>query len=195
MSSFYCGFTLNEEEQELLDELEAIDQEYGIDVVDGEGDEDAVEAANPEYVSVFTEKGITDSSALAASGLSTEEFVLVNSDGLIDKMEYGYENDTVKIMVETVYYPLSALGTTDKAAIDAVMQEEFAAAEALDFVTITYAIEGDYYKIQITLNDLDVPKNIPAAVEAGLLQVDSSVIYISYEQSEDLLETSGYIQK
>lgn len=190
-TSYESEETLAEKEQELIDDLEAIDEEYGTDVM-GESD---VRVSNPEYVSIFTERGIVEQSALASSGLTTGEYVLANPDGLVDKMEYGYENDTVKTIVETVYYPLSALGTNDKEAIDAAMQEEFIAAEALPFVTILYEIEGEYYKITITIEELDTPKNISAAVDAGILQVDSTVLYISYRQSQELLESSGYIQK
>lgn len=157
--------------------------------------EDAVEIANPEYLNVFTERGLDTTDLLDTSEYSVERFVLVDEEGMVDRLEYGYEDDTIEISAETIYYPLAGFTEDQKAQFDLNMKEAFAAAEALDFSEIVYEIGDEYYTIIVVLDDLDEMMNIQAAIDAGVIQVEGSAISLSMEKTTDGLLAAGYIQK
>ncbi len=150
-----------------------------------------------EYIEVFESRGIYDESALAGYGLSTGEFVWVDeSSGMVDKMEYGYKNDVVEVVVETIYYPISNYSDDEKSQLLDMFKSQFAAAEALDFVNITYDINGDYCKIKIVMENMDKVSNVKDAISVGIVQADTdNARAFSYEQSQAAMLASGYIQK
>lgn len=162
---------------------------------DGSGEGD-IREANPAYTAVFSDKGIYDESALAGYGLSSAEFVR-ESEGTIDKLEYGYKGDTVEVMVETLYYPVSDYSDDQKAQILDALKSRLAAAEALSFVTVNYDMGSSFCKAEIITEDLDNEYNIQSAVSAGILKTEenSAVSLISFEQSKAAMSSSGFIAK
>lgn len=169
--------------------------DYTYDELDQLTTDDILDSA--AYTSVFTDRGIYDESALAGYGLSSGEFVLVDeTQGMIDKQELGYKDDTVEVFVETVYYPVSSYSSDEKAQLLDLFKSEFAVGETLDFVTITYDMDDNYLKVKILMEDMDKGKNVQAAADAGLIQIsDTGATSLSYTVSKDGLLASGYIKK
>lgn len=169
--------------------------DYTYDELDQLTTDDILDSA--AYTSVFTDRGIYDESALAGYGLSSGEFVLVDeTQGMIDKQELGYKDDTVEVFVETVYYPVSSYSSDEKTQLLDAFKSEFAVGEALDFVTITYDMDDNYLKVKILMEDMDKGKNVQAAADAGLIQIsDTGATSLSYSVSRDGLLAAGYIKK
>lgn len=192
--SYQSGENLTEDELALIDELNRIDQEYN-------GGENQIETGdsqteNAEYTAIFTDRGIYDESALAGYGLSTGEFVTVTTDGIVEKQEFGYQNDIVKVLADVIYYPVSDYSDDEKTQVEDYIREQFAAVEALSFSTVNYTMGTDYLKIEIILEDLDTASNLQAAASTGIVQLtDSAATSVAYSQSESALLAAGYIQK
>ncbi len=172
------------------------DKEYS-----GESTENQIETGdkepNPEYLTIFEERGIVDESALLAYGhLTSSEHVTVLSDGIVDKMEYGSQDDMVKVIVETVYYPTAGYSDDQISQIEQAMRDQFVAAESLPFCTITYTNIDGYLKIEVFMEDLDHKTSLVQAAEAGILMLtESAADYLSHEMSISVAESSGYVSK
>lgn len=185
--SYTSGDELTEDEKDLIDQLDSI--AHRDDANAGE--------PNPEYMAVFEDNGIFDESALLEYGhLTTSEHVTTLNDGIIDKMEYGSQNDKIKVIVETVYYPTAGYSDDQIAQVEQAMRDQFVAAESLTFCTITYTNIQGYLKIEVFMDNLDNKDFIAQAVEADILVLtDSNVDYLSHEMCKSVAQNSGYISK
>lgn len=150
--------------------------------------------ASKEYEQIFSSRAIVDSPP-AFNMLESTAFAKVD-DGMVEKLEFGYEKETdiVKEMENTVYYPIGELTDGQKNDFDAMIREEFADMEKLDFCEIDYNIGYNYYCITATFKNLDNMDNANAVYEIENL-IDNKGKLISMKKTEENLLSNGYVKK
>ena len=148
--------------------------------------------ANPAYEEVFSSRYIVDVDSIIF--MDNECFVQVLDDGMLEKLEYGYKNDVIKEMVNTIYFPVSDYTEDEKTALEDAVKELFAEYETLESVSLRYNMGTSYFTVVLTITDLDQAENIQLLVELGMMD-SANVDYISMSKTIDNLTAAGYIQK
>ncbi len=173
------------------DNIENLADSYSVAV-----EENIAYEINPEYSEIFESNYIVDTPALFI-GLDSRAFANIDADGTIDKMEFGYDesSDTIKELIETVYYPISEYDDASIKSLDKAMKETFADADELDCCTVTYSNTSDYYVITIQSTDLDNTLNLSALSEAKVLTYDGFSLKLSMDNTANGLIAQGYVEK
>ena len=149
--------------------------------------------ANETYTEIFNSRYIVEMGALFR-GLDSAEFAIVRDGDMIEKLQYGYENDIIKEMINTLYYPVSDMDDAQKSALDATVKENLAACTSADFCSVTYNMGNLYYTVELHFTDLDSSENLQKMYEFGLIN-ESGANYISMQQTEANLIADGYVKK
>lgn len=148
---------------------------------------------NPAYTEIFTNNFIVDAPALFLM-LDSASFA-TETNSLIEKMEFGYKDDIIHEMINTIYYPVADLPEEEKATLDTTMKEACAEYIALDFCTVSSNMGNAYYQIKLTFTGLDDADHVLALQELGLIEGDESSGLCSMSQTEATLLAQGYIKK
>lgn len=150
-------------------------------------------AGTEAYDDIFMSRNIVEMPAMFVM-LDSAAFAIVDAEGNIEKLEFGYDGDTVKEMVNTVYYPISDLDEAQRNELDAAVREGFAYCEAEDFCTVTYNMGNLYYTVTLHFKNLDVAGNVQKLAEWGMI-ADGSAQSLSMAQTESNLLAGGYVKK
>ena len=156
-------------------------------------DFDSYVVTNLTYEEIFETNNIIDIPSLFLTK-ETCAFAYAETDGYVEKSEYGYEDDVIMEMVDTYYFPIDGY---DKAEADAYLtltKSEFSAEESLSFCTVTYNTITDYIVVTVRYNDVDNKKNLEKMYEAGLLD-DGDIDYLSMEETEENYLDQGFVKK
>ncbi len=160
---------------------------------------DVSDSSNPsaEYTKIFEDAGITPDDNYKDSDQKHVAYALLDTDGCVYQQEYGLRGDTIISFVETAYLPLDGYNEADKTLLDKNIRESYAEVEALDFATVTYTFEGNYYKVKIKFVDFDKWENIKAAAATEIYADDVSgeEFYYSIKETEDGYLEQGYAKK
>lgn len=149
---------------------------------------------NAEYTAIFTDHNIVEAPAVFI-GLDSRAFAIVDEDGMIEKMEFGYDGDKIKELVDTIYYPISGLTEDVISALDDTFRETFAPAEELDCCTVTYEQTADYYIITVHSIDLNNIVNLTELSDVGVVTYDGFATYLSIDVTADNLISQGYVER
>ncbi len=154
---------------------------------------------NPDYTALFRNNGITEDVTPSAITRCDTYQVYGHElmDGVVEKMEAGYNDGTLTNMRNVVYYSYSALAeqwggeemvNEDNLnnLIDA-WKEQFAPIHSWDFATINYIKESKLIKIVIDYTELDNPSNCQKVFGQWGTQ--------SVDQHKGLMAQHGYIEK
>ncbi len=133
------------------------------------------------YNSIFSTRNIVDSPALFF-GLDTAEFAIAKSDGTVEKMAYGYEDDVIKEWEYTIYL-----------TEDTIDEEFYNELKGLSFCTASKKQLSNYCVVTFKFKNLDNARNINKLTELGIL--GSSGDYMSYSQIANQLISNGYAEK
>lgn len=189
--SFIVGI-INSIIQKVEDNNTASDYSYNYDLA--LEDEDKAPVENPEYTEVFTSRNIVDTPALFRTE-ETSAIVSVDDEGMIEKIEFGHEDDVIKEMCDTIYYPISEYTDAQIEAIDEAMRETMSAADELDFCTVSYTTTDNYYIVTIDSDNLDSAVNLQLLSDAGALSYDGFATTLSLEATVENFLNQGYITK
>ena len=168
-------------------ETKAEDDGFNVDI-------NVNDTPNPEYTEIFSSNNIIDSPTLFV-GLDVRTFASLDDEGLIEKMEFAYDGDVIKELVDTIYYPISEYSKDVVETIDESMKETFADADALDCCTIEYKITDDYYITIIHSTELNNVANLASLSAEEVLTYDGFAAFLSMEQTADNLISQGYVEK
>ncbi len=168
------------------------------DFMEDDDDEDTVldnnsSADNSAYTDIFMSRNIVDMTSIFTS-LDTMAFASVSDEGTVEKLEYAYEDDTIKEFVNVVYYPVSEMTEDQKLALDNSMKANCAAMEEADFCTVSYNMGNNYYSVTLHFTDLDKTENIQKLSDFGML-TGEGVNRISMSETESNLLSGGYVKK
>lgn len=150
-------------------------------------------SASADYSEIFSSRNIVEMPAMFMM-LDSSAFASVSEDGIIEKLEFGYENDNIKEMVNTLYYPISDMDDTQKNALDAAVKENLAAYSMVDFCSVSYDIGNLYYTATVHFSELDSAENIQKMSEFGIL-TGNEADYLSMTETESNLLAAGYVKR
>ena len=145
---------------------------------------------NGDYEAVFEGTYIVHFQSMF--NLDTASFALKQADGIISCEDYGYEDDIVKQLVETVYIPVSGYDDAQKAELERTTRAEFADIEALSCVSVTYKMSVNYLTVTCTYSDLDKEENYTELYNAGMLNTKT---FISMSETEKDRLNEGFAKK
>ena len=148
---------------------------------------------NPEYEELFTSRYIVEMPPLFLM-MDSAAFATVNDEGMIEKMEYGYKDDVVKEMINTLYYPISEMTEDQKTLLDSSVKEALASYTDLSFCEASFDMGNSYYTVKLHFTGLDTAENVKALSDLGLVTGDTSGL-ISMKESETALLANGYIKR
>jgi len=165
----------------------------------------SVETVNPDYTDIFFNCGITEfNESYSDPSLSTDSFVQVSENGVVEKLQLGYdpEEDTIIEMFDIVYVPTADYSEDQLTALDEVMRERLAPCELEGFCTVTYekySLDG-CYKTTVHFTDLNNGYNLARLSNLNILALGDSpdgqpLQKLSMKQTESGLTANGYIQK
>lgn len=166
------------------------------DMEEDEGDaasDNNSSADNSAYADIFLSRNIVDMTSIFTS-LDTMAFANVSDEGTVEKLEYAYEDDTIKEMVDVVYYPVSDMTEDEKLALDSSMKTNCASMEEADFCTVSYNMGNNYYSVTLHFTDLDKTENIQKLHDFGMLTGEGAN-KISMSETESNLLSGGYVKK
>lgn len=158
-------------------------------------DDNVVTIVNPDYTSVFTDRYIVNMDTVFY-GLDSNAYVMVYSDGMIEKLEFGYKDDAISEMVDTLYYPISEATEEEVVAIETTLKEYVSPLEELNFCEVSYSKMGSFYSVVIKMEGLDNAENVNALSRTGIdFGLTGSGSLISMEKTDEGLLRSGFIKK
>jgi len=126
-------------------------------------------------------------------GLETKNYACIDSNGNISCYDYGCEDDVIKEWVETIYMPVSSYSDSEKEALESEIKSNMEYyIEALPFMTVSYNMGENFFKLSCTYKDLDNPENCTALYNVGLLTKNT---FASMSVTEKDLLAQGYVKK
>lgn len=168
------------------------DQDLSEDKEDTESDNNSATGSSA-YSDIFMSRNIVDMTSIFTT-LDTMAFASADNEGNVEKLEYAYENDTIKEFVNVVYYPITDMTEDQKLALDNSMKANFATMEEADFCTVSYNMGNNYYSVTLHFTDLDVAANIQKLHDFGMLTGEGAN-KISMSETERNLLAGGYVKK
>ncbi len=168
------------------------DSAFSLDSFDSKDTTNSTPSA--EYTAVFNDNNIIVTPSVFI-GLDSRAFAMESSDGMIENMEFAYKNDTIKELIDTIYYPISEYDAEYIDLLDDAMREGFASAEAIECCTVTYDITDDFYIIKIHSTELDNSKNLKALSDAEVITYDGFAMSLSMEDTASALTSQGYAER
>ena len=157
-----------------------------------EPDSSAV-SVNSDYSEIFTSRNIVEMPAMFMM-LDSAAFATVDQDGMIEKLEFGYKDDVIKEMVNTLYFPISGMDDAEKNALDAAVKENLSGYIAVDFCSASYNMGNLYYTVTLHFTELDIAENIQKMSEFGILTGEGAD-RLSMTETENSLVAAGYVKK
>lgn len=146
------------------------------------------------YEEIFSTYNVIDTPAF----FNTKEscaFAYADTDGYIEKSEYGYEDDVIIEMVDTYYYPI---GEYEKEQADSYIdfvKAEFKADEELSCCTVTYNTTESYFIVTEKFTNVDKADTLTELQDAGFVTADYDIDYLSMSQTEQDYLDMGFVKK
>lgn len=187
---------IEQRKQEELDAtLAAAETEEALQAALEAMDKQANGEANPEYLDIFNRNNIVVTSSIVAYvGVDERSFAIEDEDGWIFRYEFGYDDNAIEVMVDTIYIPLADYLPEEYADLEAYYREYFADVDALDFCSLDIATTADYMIITVVQEDMDDELNIEALEATGYMTTSGTGKLSMSLMAEGLLE-EGYIEK
>lgn len=148
--------------------------------------------ASAAYREIFSSRNIVEMPSLFF-GMDSHSFAAVLEDGILERLEFGYKDDTVQEMVNTLYYPISGMSEEEKSALQAQIKNDLSAYTAEAFCTASYNMGPLYFTVTLRFTGLNSAANIKKMEQFGL--ISSGADYISMSQTQTDLLGAGYVRK
>ncbi len=146
------------------------------------------------YEEIFSSHNIIDSPAFFMTKESCA-FAYADTDGYVEKSEYGYEDDVIIEMVDTYYYPIGEYDEEQAKSYMDFVKAEFKADEELSCCTVTYNTTSSYFIVTEKYTNVDKAETLEELEQAGLITSDYEVDYLSMEQTEQDYLDRGFVKK
>lgn len=145
-----------------------------------------------DYDEILSQAYIVHFPNVFGVGTSTASFVSKLDDGSILCSDYGYKDDVVIQMVETLYIPVAEYTDSQKTQLESSVKSEYAKLEALNCCTVKYNMGTNYYTVTTTYSNLDKAQNYSELYQANVLSADT---WISMSATESGLIAQGAVKK
>lgn len=152
--------------------------------------------ANEEYTKIFSDRHIEDTSDLERlSGRRYGEYVCVDEEDNIYKVEFSHVGDTILYLVDTSYFPIRGLDRDELKEFDDEIKNETKELEELGFVEVTREVRNRHYMLKISYKYLDNPENLAALSEINSKQWGEGVDILSARLTKEGLKEDGWVKK
>ena len=145
------------------------------------------------YNNIFSSRNIVQSPHIFV-GMDSATYALVDEDGIVENLAFGYSGDLIKELVYTIYFPLGDLTANDIPAVDESMREIYSAYEDPGFCSVSYHTTNNYYVVTFTIQRLDTSVNVQKLNDAGILSTSGSSLLSMYQTENNLL-ADGFVKK
>lgn len=151
-----------------------------------------VQIINSEYAEIFSSRNIVEVDQVFLYDSSA--YAKVDAEGMVERMEYGYEDDVVKEMVDTLYYPISGMTDSEKAALSSQLDILEMSVASEGFCSVTRNESFLFYSITFYFKNLEDPQNLQKLIDLGMM-TDNGADCISKSESESALLREGFVKK
>lgn len=171
--------------------------EEAVDTVQ-ENREDAIAAQatpNPNYEAIFADNYIVTMGELSDyMGLyDYDSYAKEDEDGWIFRYEFAYDDDEVIVaMADTVFAPVEGYTEEEIESLAQSLYDNYADVDALDFCSVTTEVVGDYVKMVIRQEGMNLHSNVRALAENGYLIVDDPSLLLDMVSTGESLIADGY---
>lgn len=110
---------------------------------------------------------------------------------IVDVQEFGYENNIIKEMIETVYIDVSDYSYSQQQQVLDSMKESYEGVDVYGFA-VTNELVGDYVVSTLRMWDMDDPETLAGLRDAGLVGGDPSSDVVYFDASAESMISAGY---
>lgn len=146
---------------------------------------------NPAYDAVFEGTGIVHFQTFF--GMDTASFARKEANGMISCSDYGYKDDVVYKIVETVYCPVSQYTEEQKTILQNSMKTQFATYENLNCCTVEMKMGTNYLTLTCTYTDVNTKEACDELYNAGIMKIKAD--RVSMQMTESGLLAKGSVKK
>lgn len=125
-------------------------------------------------------------------GKEIASYVIKMSDGTIVCADLAGQDDVVKEMVETTYFPVSGLTDAQKKEKENTLKMQMVQLEALSCCSVSYTTSENYLKVTAKFRDLDKQENYSALYH---LKINGSNAPMSMSETEKSYLSQGFVKK
>lgn len=145
-----------------------------------------------DYDEILSQAYIVHFPNVFGVGTNTASFVSKLDDGSILCSDYGYKDDVVIQMVETLYIPVAEYTDSQKTQLESSVKAEYAKFEELNCCNVKYSMGTNYYTVTTTYSNLDKAQNYSELYQANVLSANT---WISMSATESGLIAQGAVKK
>lgn len=142
--------------------------------------------ANPKYEEIFTSHYIVESPSFIL-GMDRACFAAEIDNGCIDKIEFGYKDDVVLKMINTIYVPIENYSNIEE------IRNLYHEVEQAECCAVEFETGNLFYTVTITFEDMDDAGNLAELYQLGM--VSTATDRVSMKESEAGLIANGYIKR
>lgn len=152
-----------------------------------------------EFSQVFWENGInTPDSDFAGQGLDTVSYAIAYDNGVVENLEYVYEDGCVLAYIDTMFVPVFGQTEEYKAALDESVRTNLAQLTSLSFCQLSSYEDNGFYVYKLIYTDLDQKENVRQLSKTDVVilpEGETSMEKIGIRFTEDSLLASGYVKR
>lgn len=148
---------------------------------------------NPEYTKIFQDRNIVAIPEAVVGDYAA--FAKVEEDDTILSVEFGYKDDVISMIAQTLIFDVKDMSDSEKEVLEASLREKYGEGETLDFVTITSSIGTDILTFCIRADRLDEEEILKIAEEKDIIGTTGDGGLLSMSGTESDLLSLGYIKR
>lgn len=142
--------------------------------------------ANPKYKEIFTSHYIVESPSFIL-GMDSSCFAAEIDNGCIEKIEFGYKDDIVLKMINTIYVPIENYSSIEE------IRNIYHEVEQAECCAVEFETGNLFYTVTITCEDMDDAGNLAELYQLGM--VSTATGSVSMKESEAGLLKNGYVKR
>ena len=154
---------------------------------------------NQAYCAVFRNNGLNiPKSDFDGQDLTTVSYVIDIGDGVVENMEYVYDDGLVLVFVDTIYVPVSGMNETDRAQMHKQMQSNLKPYTDLSCCQLSSFEQGDFYVYKLIYTDLQIKENVHQLCSVDIVTIpegETQVDQLGIKMTEDTLLATGYVKR
>lgn len=156
-------------------------------------------APSQAYSNLFWNYGPgTPESDFTGQGLKTVSYAIHYGEGMMENLEYVYEDGYVLAFVDSIYVPVYQLDDAARTEVNAMMEEELSIYTSFSFCQLSSKEDNGYYVYKLIFMDMDKKENVRQLSHTDMVTLpegQSEVDRIGIKQTEDGLLASGYVKR
>ncbi len=150
-------------------------------------------ASNTEYSKIFSERNIVKSSIFFMTDRSAS-YAKVDKDGYIICMDYGYNDDVIIHMKQSIYYPIKGYTEAEIVEFENEMNALLRQYSSLSCCEIFTTRLNNHLVVTVDATNIDNKTAIRELYSVGLVKT-SNADYLSMQITEESLLADGFVKE